>query len=219
MIEKSLLDALPSLRDLDADAARHLAAEAKPVSAPAGTVLARPGEMLPHFVLLTRGTVKVRGISDSGREIVLYRVAPGETCVLSAAALLGDLSLGAELVAETDIAGVALPQALFSRLTAESPAFRKLIFATLATRLSDIVALLEDVAFRRIDARLASYLLGKGSGTQSLTHQEIAAELGTAREVVSRQLKEFERRGWVRLARGEISVLDRDALSQLGAQG
>ncbi|WP_374380383.1 Crp/Fnr family transcriptional regulator [Dongia sp.] len=219
MIEPTLLDAFPILHDLDPDAVRRLTAEAQPVAAPAGSILARPGEALPHFVLLTRGTVKVRGLSQGGREIVLYRVTPGETCVLSAAALLGDLALGAELVAETDIAGFALPQALFNRLTAESTAFRKLIFATLATRLSDIVALLEDVAFRRIDARLAAYLLGKGTGSQALTHQEIAAELGTAREVVSRQLKEFERRGWVRLARGEVEIRDRDALSQLDAQG
>jgi CRP/FNR family transcriptional regulator len=219
MIDPALLAAFPPLQKLDAAAARRVAEGAREVAAPAGAILARSGEALPHFVLLTDGVVKVRGVSDGGREIVLYRVAAGETCVLSAAALLGDLSLGAELVAETDIAGFALPQSLFQELVAGVPAFRQLIFSTLATRLKEIVALLEDVAFRRIDARLADYLLGRQAATLTLTHQEIAAELGTAREVVSRQLKEFERRGWLKLTRGQIDILDRGALSQLAAVG
>ncbi|WP_374654338.1 Crp/Fnr family transcriptional regulator [Dongia sp.] len=215
MIDPALLAAFAPLGRLDETAARRIAEAAQPVAAPAGTVLARPGDALPHFVLLTAGIVKVRGISEGGREIVLYRVAAGETCVLSAAALLGELSLGAELVAETDIAGFALPQGLFQELVATSQPFRQLIFSTLATRLQDIVALLEDVAFRRIDARLADYLLARKEAILSLTHQDIAAELGTAREVVSRQLKEFERRGWLKLTRGQIALGDRDALSQV----
>jgi CRP/FNR family transcriptional regulator len=215
MIDHALLTAFPPLGHLDDAATRRIAENARPVAAPAGTILARPGESLPHFVLLTQGVVKVRGVSEGGREIVLYRVAAGETCVLSAAALLGQLSLGAELIAETDIAGFALPDTLFQDLVAGAPAFRQLIFATLAARLQEIVALLEDVAFRRIDARLAGHLMASGSTLLSLTHQDIAAELGTAREVVSRQLKEFERRGWLKLTRGQIQVIDRDALSQL----
>ncbi len=219
MIDRALLTAFPPLGQLDDGAARRLAEGARPVAAPAGTILARPGESLPHFVLLTQGIVKVRGVSEGGREIVLYRVAAGETCVLSAAALLGQLSLGAELIAETDIVGFALPDALFQELVAGAPAFRQLIFATLAARLQEIVALLEDVAFRRIDARLAGHLMAPGSALLSMTHQDIAAELGTAREVVSRQLKEFERRGWLKLTRGQIQIINRDALSQVaGAQ-
>jgi CRP/FNR family transcriptional regulator len=217
MIDPTLLAAFAPLGRLDGVVARRVADLAQPVTAPAGAILARPGDALPHFVLLTAGIVKVRGISEGGREIVLYRVAAGETCVLSAAALLGELSLGAELVAETDIAGFSLPQSLFQELVATSQPFRQLIFSTLATRLQEIVALLEDVAFRRIDARLAAYLLAQDSSRPlSVTHQDIAAELGTAREVVSRQLKEFERRAWVKLTRGQIEIADRDALSQLG---
>jgi CRP/FNR family transcriptional regulator len=215
MIDRALLAAFAPLGRLDDAAAQRVAEGARPVAAPAGTILARPGESLPHFVLLTQGVVKVRGVSEGGREIVLYRVAAGETCVLSAAALLGQLSLGAELIAETDIAGFALPDTLFQDLVAGAPAFRQLIFATLAARLQEIVALLEDVAFRRIDARLAGHLTAPGSTLLSMTHQDIAAELGTAREVVSRQLKEFERRGWLKLTRGQIQIVNRDALSQL----
>jgi len=218
MIDAELLDWFPQLAALDEAAARRIMDHARHIAAPSGTILARPGETLPHFVLLTRGTVKVRGLSEGGREIVLYRVAAGETCVLSSAALLGQLSLGAELVAETDIAGFALPDSVFQELVATAPAFRQLIFATFGERLQEIVALLEDVAFRRIDARLATFLLSRGKDRPlALTHQEIAAELGTAREVVSRQLKEFERRHWLKLTRGQIELMDRDALSQLGS--
>jgi CRP/FNR family transcriptional regulator len=215
MIDRTLLAAFPPLGHLDDAAARRIVESARSVAAPAGTILARPGESLPHFVLLTSGIVKVRGVSEGGREIVLYRVAAGETCVLSAAALLGHLSLGAELIAETDIAGFALPDALFQELVGSAPAFRQLIFATLAARLQEIVALLEDVAFRRIDSRLATCLLAPGAAALSMTHQDIAAELGTAREVVSRQLKEFERRGWLKLTRGQITIVDRGAMSQV----
>lgn len=215
MIEPDLLAAFRPLVQLDDAAARRIAETAQPVAAPAGTILARPGDVLPHFVLLTSGIVKVSGISQGGREIVLYRVAAGETCVLSAAALLGGLALGAELTAETDFAGFALPHNLFHELVVASQLFRQMIFSTLATRLQEIVALLEDVAFRRIDARLADYLIAHKATVLDLTHQDIAAELGTAREVVSRQLKEFERRGWLSLTRGHITLVNRDALSQV----
>lgn len=215
MIDPALLAAFRPLDRLDDATAHRIAETAQPVSAPAGSILARPGDVLPHFILLSSGVVKVSGVSQGGREIVLYRVAAGETCVLSAAALLGDLSLGAELTAETDITGFALPQSLFHELVVTSQLFRQMIFSTLATRLQEIVALLEDVAFRRIDARLAEYLVARNAVVLELTHKDIAAELGTAREVVSRQLKEFERRGWLKLNRGHITLGDRDALSQV----
>lgn len=217
MIGTDLLASFPLLADADAATVARIAAAARPIAAPAGTILARPGEALPHFVLLTRGVVRVSGISEGGREIVLYRVGPGETCVLSSACLLGQTALSAELVAESDVAGFALPDATFQELVAGAPAFRRLVFANFAERLREIVALLEDIAFQRIDRRLAAFLTQRSGAPLSLTHQAIATELGTAREVVSRQLKEFERRGWLRRGRGTIELVDRPALAQLAA--
>ncbi|WP_374370004.1 Crp/Fnr family transcriptional regulator [Dongia sp.] len=214
MIDSRLLSRFPQLGQLEPEIQQRIAANAHPVALPAGTVVARPGERLPHFVLLTDGTIKVSGISENGREIVLYRVAAGETCVLSSACLLGQTALSAELVAESDVAGFALPEPIFQELMAAGPAFRRLIFANFGERLQEIVTLLEDIAFRRIDARLAAFLLARDAEQPiALTHQDLATELGTAREVVSRQLKDFERRQWLRLTRGRIDLLDRDALS------
>jgi CRP/FNR family transcriptional regulator len=217
-IDTALLRHFPLLGDADAATRAEIAAEARAFAAPAGTILARPGEALPHFVLLTEGVVRVSGISEGGREIVLYRVGPGETCVLSSACLLGRTPLSAELVAESDVAGFALPDSAFQHLVAGAPAFRRLVFANFAERLGEIVALLEDIAFQRIDRRLAAFLAQRSAGPAlSLTHQAIASEIGTAREVVSRQLKEFERRGWLRLGRGTIELVDRAALARLAA--
>lgn len=220
MTDPRLVSHFPQLDRLDPGLQRRIAMEARWIAAPAGTILARPGDSLPHFVLLTAGVIKVSGISENGREIVLYRVAAGETCVLSSACLLGHGALSAELVAETDIAGCALPEPLFQELIASAPDFRGLVFGTFGERLQEIVVLLEDIAFRRIDARLAGLLLARHeNGTIAMTHQDLAAELGTAREVVSRQLKEFERRQWLSQTRGQIVLRDRDALSRLGHTG
>lgn len=109
---------------------------------------------------------------------------------------------------------LALPKAVFSRLIVENTEFRNLAFAAFANRIIDIVHVVDELLSHRVDLKIASWLAGQPSAKVSATHQQIAAEIGTAREVVSRTVKEFERNGWIGLARGEISILDRDALSR-----
>lgn len=142
--------------------------------------------------------MRIQKVGENGREIVLYRIAPGDICIVTTACLMSDLDYDAEGVAETDIEAQALPIAGFRELLAKSASFREFVFKTYGTRISTLLLLIEEVAFGRIDQRLASCLLkrARGGAEVKATHQELAVELRTAREVVSRQLKEFERRGW-----------------------
>ena len=208
---------IPGLSGLDTASRQRLQDAAHRVTAPAGTVIFREGMACQAFLILLEGQVRVQKVGENGREITLYRVSPGETCVVTTVCLMTDRDYDAEGVAETDIAAQALPLASFRALLAQSEAFRDFVFRAYGTRISDLLLLIEEVSFGRIDQRLAACLLDRASASGELaaTHQELAAELGTAREVVSRQLKEFEHRAWLGLARGHIVLRDRAALAAL----
>jgi CRP/FNR family transcriptional regulator len=213
-------DRPPLLPGLPEPLRRRVLAEAVAVEAPAGTVLFRPGDACTLFLLLLQGVVRVQLVTATGHEIVLYRVEPGESCVLTTSCLMAQDAYAAEGIAETDVRGLGLPQALFDRLLAEEASFRRFVFAAFGRRLADLMLVLNEVAFRRVDARLADWLLQRQQqGGVDSTHQEIAVELGTAREVVSRQLKELERQGLVALARGRVSLRDPTGLRRIAAAG
>ena len=211
------LDAFPALRALEPGALDLLRGQGARVALPRGTVLFRIGSLCRNFLLLLDGTVRVQMTAETGREIVLYRVGRGETCILTTACLMTRADYNADGVAETDLDAVALGAGAFHELLARSAAFRDFVFASFGNRLLGMMTLVEEVAFGRIDLRLARFLADHrdGRGGLDTTHQALAVELGTAREVVSRQLKEFERRGLVELSRGRVAVRDADALLAL----
>ncbi|PWC57404.1 Crp/Fnr family transcriptional regulator [Azospirillum sp. TSH7] len=210
----------PTLAKLDEDSATLLGNAGRRVNVPRGTVLFRAGDRCHTFLMVLDGAVRVQMASETGREIVLYRVGRGETCIVTTACLLTDKPYSAEAVAETDIDAVALAAGPFHELVARSAAFRDFVFASFGNRLTGMMMLIEEVAFGRVDLRLARFLADRRDTTGRLdtTHQALAVELGTAREVVSRQLKEFERRGFVALSRGRIQVLDPAALLALAEE-
>lgn len=200
-------------RDLRAD----LDLRCQVVRLPAGTMVFAPGQAADHLLLMLQGTVRVSQLSESGREIVLYRVEAGDSCVMTTACLIADQEYPAEGMAETDIEAVAIPRAVFDDLAARSAEFRAFVFRAYAQRITDLFRIIDEVAFGRIDIRLAQRLLalaGEG-GELRITHQQLATELGTAREVVSRQLQEFQRRGWIAQSRGAVTIRDRAALAAL----
>jgi CRP/FNR family transcriptional regulator len=184
---------------------------------PAGTVLFRPGDDASGFVLVREGVVAVHLTGRSGREISLYEVRPSETCVQTTLCLLGRVSYSAEAVAQTPIKISIVPAAMFHRLLAESPRFRDFVFRSLGNRLADVTNVLEQVAFVKIEARLAQELLkriGSAEGA-SVTHQELAVAIGSAREVVSRRLEALVNRQIVALERGVVRIIDRRALIEI----
>ncbi|MEM8948683.1 MAG: Crp/Fnr family transcriptional regulator [Pseudomonadota bacterium] len=204
----------PGLAGLDEPIRNSLIEYSQIATLPEGTVIFGPGKAPESLLLLLEGTVRVQQVGENGREIVLYRVQAGESCVLTTACLLAYEDYSAEGLAETDIKAAAIPRSVFDDLIARSAVFRRFVFTAYARRITDLFEVIEEVAFKRVDLRLAQKLLelGGASGRIHLTHHQLATELGTAREVVSRQLHEFQRRGWVHGARGEVALTDIPAL-------
>ena len=196
-----------------------LISKAQEVTLPPGTSVFHSGDACRSYLFVLGGSVRVAKIAENGREIVLYRVVRGETCLLTTSCLIARERYPAEGITETEVRAVALPDDSFYEALALSAEFRAFVFAAFGARLTDLMLLIEAISFGRGDARLARRLLESvtDSGEVVATHQELAAELGTAREVVSRFLKEFERRGYVRLARGRVVIADRAALEVLAA--
>lgn len=216
-MNQEISSSFPQFARLDPDSARMLEGAARTITIPAGTVLFQDGTECSSYVLVMDGSIRVQKVSEGGREIVLYRVESGQSCVLTTNCLIAREDYAAEGIAETEVRALVLPAATFRQLLGKSEAFRDFVFAAYATRIADLLMLIEEVAFGRIDVRLAGWLRGHadGQGEIRATHQDIATELGTAREVISRQLKEFERRGWVTLHRGRIQVKDGAGLAAL----
>lgn len=175
---------------------------------PAGTKVFEVGAVCAAFLIVIDGCVRVQMIGETGREIVLYRVEDQQTCILTTACLLSGDAYSAEAITECETTAIALPIDAFNALLNRSQAFRDLVFSSYGKRISNLVSLVEEVAFGRIDVRLAQFLCDRMDAHHTLkkTHYELAVELGTAREVISRQLKDFERKGWITLSRGLITI-------------
>jgi CRP/FNR family transcriptional regulator, anaerobic regulatory protein len=216
MSKSQWLEHFPALAELDDPAWKEALAEAQTLNLPAGMAVFREGDQCSNFLLVIDGAVRVQKLSESGREIVLYRVEEGQSCILTTACMLGGKSYSAEGYTETEVQAVALPHHAFQQALHGSRGFREFVFDVYAERVTELLMLIDAISFGRIDQRLAACLLeyAKDGDSLALTHQELARELGTAREVVSRLLKEFERRGWVKLGRGKITLQQRQGLEQ-----
>jgi CRP/FNR family transcriptional regulator len=209
------LESFPALIQLESNAREVLLKSARIVEAPTGTIGYREGGACGAYVMRLAGQSRVYKMSASGREILLYRVAAGETCVITTTCLLGNSNYPASTIVEEPIRDVIIPSAAFNQLMIDSKVFRTFVMTNYGALISDLIVLLDEVAFHSLDARLAKLLLDANSVTISRTHQLMADELGTAREVVSRQLKRFEQKGWVKLGRGHVEIANRSALEKL----
>ncbi|KRS12207.1 Crp/Fnr family transcriptional regulator [Roseovarius atlanticus] len=182
-----------------------------------GTQVFGPDNVPDRLFFLYDGRIRVSQTSEGGREIVLYRVEAGDSCVLTTACMLAEEAYNAEGIAETDVVAVVLPKPDFDRLVAEEEPFRKFVFDAYSRRLIDMLRVVDDVAFGRIDVRLAERLLALAGDSKEIaaTHQDLASELGTAREVISRVLADFQKRGLVQQSRGRIALVDKPTLRAL----
>lgn len=206
----------PLLSVLEADLRERVRREARVIELPAGQPVFRPGDVCESLPLVLKGSVRVQMAGASGNEIVLYRIGDDDVCTLSIGCLMADRGYRAEAVVERHTTAVVLTAGLFDALMAASSGFRREVMAAYGRRLDTLMLVIEEVAFRRMDARLAAWLAARAPESPlAITHQELAVEFGTAREVVSRLLKEFERSGLLRLGRGRIQVLDVPGLSRL----
>lgn len=211
------IDRFTGLSSLEPRIRERLVSQSQIIKVTEGTVLFGPGKSPENLLLLLDGTVRVQQVTEQGREIVLYRVHAGESCVLTTACLLAYEDYAAEGIAETEIEAVAIPRRVFDDLVAQSQSFRNFVFSAYSRRITDLFHVIEEIAFQKVDIRLAQKLLELADKELQLkaTHAQLAAELGTAREVISRQLQEFQRRGWVKTARGAVTIIAPDDLRAL----
>jgi CRP/FNR family transcriptional regulator len=222
MTTKSIwIDRFKGLSQLPRAVRDELVAGSQIVKVLAGTTVFRPGQSADNLLLLLDGTVRVQQVSDTGREVFLYRVHAGESCVLTTACMLAFEDYAAEGVAETAVEAVAIPRTVFDDLAAQSKDFRTFVFAAYSKRITDLFKLIDDIVFQRLDVRLAKRLLELADDEDVVhaTHSFLGNELGTAREVISRTLGEFQKRGWISQERGKVSILATTALDQLARTG
>ncbi|KEJ90771.1 Crp/Fnr family transcriptional regulator [Sulfitobacter donghicola] len=211
------VERFPGLSRLESPIKELLLARSAVISVPEGVTIFGPGNSPENMLFLLDGTVRVQQVSETGHEIVLYRIHAGQSCVLTTACLLAYDDYSAEGITESAVRAAAVPRAVFDDLVAQSKSFRDFVFAAFSKRITDLFLMIDEVAFQRLDVRLAHKLieLSKEGDIVTTTHQKLSVELGTAREVVSRQLQEFQRRGWVEQSRGKVVLLDRTHLEQL----
>jgi len=208
-----LLQRYPMFGELPASQLSELLDTAAVMHLPAGSVVFDEDQACQGFPLLLSGSIRVIKAATSGRELQLYRVGPGESCILTSSCLLGRDHYHARGVVAQDVELVTLSPAAFRTLISTYEPFRNYIFDLFSDRITDLMQLVSAVAFQKLDQRLAALLAGKPSPIHA-THQALADELGSVREIVSRLLKNFAEQGWVRLGREQIEVLDATALKR-----
>lgn len=215
------IERFPGLSRMELPVKQLLRTRTTVVSVPAGTMIFGPGKSPENMLFLLDGTVRVQQVSETGHEIVLYRIHAGQSCVLTTACLLAYEDYSAEGIAETAVKAAAVPRDVFDDLVAQSKSFRDFVFAAFSKRITDLFLMIDQVAFQKLDVRTADKLLSLANGKDEVetTHQKLSVELGTAREVVSRQLQEFQRRGWIEQGRGFVKLLNREKLQTLASHG
>lgn len=205
---------LPILQQADASFVREFQQAAFFARIPAGRDVFLEGDRVEAIALLISGVVRVYKIGETGREITLYRFGNGASCILTANAILSRKSFPAIATVERDAEAVMIPADTFRDWVRRFDLWREFVFDLFSQRLSTVMAIVEEVAFRRMDSRVASLLLNQAQAHNPLkiTHQEIASELGSSREVVSRLIEDFVSEGSIRSGRGTVEVLDFELL-------
>jgi len=213
-LREQLLGQYPALRELSDEEVGRMLAEGTVREVPAGTVMFDEAQPCMGFPFVLKGEIGVSKLSENGREIQLYTVDAGESCILTSSCLLGSVDYDAHGVALADTTVFILPRPTFERLLRSSDAFRHYVFGLFADRISDLMQTVEEVAFKRLDQRLASLLLRRGPRIRA-THQQLADELGSVREIISRIVRNFATQGMVKTGREQITVLDPEGLRRV----
>lgn len=218
MIDSSQFDriaqSLPILQRVDAAFAREFQQAAFFARIPAGSDVFLEGDRVEAIALLISGVVRVYKIGETGREITLYRFGNGSSCILTANAILSQKTFPAVATVEQDAEAVMIPADTFRDWVRRYDLWREFVFDLFSQRLSTVMAIIDEVAFQRMDRRIASLLLkqAKTHNPLRITHQEIAAELGSSHEVISRLIEDFVSEGSIRSGRGTLEILDFELL-------
>ena len=213
---ENLLNLYPALAGLPTERLDALLRPAA-LEIPAGSPVFAEHQPCRGFPLLLAGSIRVVKQSASGRELMLYRVAPGGSCIITSSCLLGRSDYNARGIAETPLRLLLVPAPAFAQLMFDHPPFRDFVFHLFAERIAELMQLVEEVAFTRLDQRLARLILAQDKAVLNVTHQQLADELGSVREIVSRLLKGFAEQGLVAPGREQLTVTDRAGLQKVAA--
>jgi len=214
---QKVLDLYPPLASLPGDRLTALLQPQGVMQVPAGAMIFAEHQPCQGFPLLLEGSIKVVKQAASGRELMLYRVAPGGSCIITSSCLLGHSDYNARGIAESPLSLLLLPAPVFGQLMLDHAPFRDFVFHLFAERIGELMQLVEEVAFARLDQRLAKLLLARNESALNITHQQLADELGSVREIVSRLLKGFAEQGLVSLGREHLTITDRPRLQEIAA--
>jgi CRP/FNR family transcriptional regulator len=211
------LEKFTALRDEDDPVWLDVARRAKEVTLPADYEVFHEGDHCRNYIFVINGATRVFKAFESGREMVLYRLQAGETCSLTTSVLLAGGLYPANAKTEAETHAVLVPERDFHRAFDSSKVFRDYVCTVFGGRIRDMIMLLEAVTMRNVEVRLARWLIDNRTISDSVeaSHRELAYELGTAREVISRYLKDFENKGWVSLSRKYVGLTDVDALNEI----
>ena len=214
-----LAEYLPFFSKLTPQQQGLLTDSVEPLEAKAGTVVHNGSLDCLGLLIIRSGQLRVYALSGEGREITLYRLFDHDICLFSASCVMPDIQFEVVIEAEKDSKMWVIPSCLFKELMESSAAVANYANQLISSRFSDVMWLMEQIMWKSFDKRLALFLLEEsaleGSACLKMTHERIAAHLGTAREVVTRMLRYFQSEGMVRLSRGEITIIDEDALRKL----
>lgn len=213
--QQRVSDTLPLLSALGDVLRQEFFQKASLARIPSGRDVMAEGDRIEAIPLVLSGTIRVYRIGETGREITIYRFEQGECCVLSADSILGNKLFPACAQVEDEVEVAFIPAATFDDWLDRSPAWREFVFEAMSRRLLSLLDTLDDVAFGRMDARVASLLLRRAREPETIqiTHQEIADELGSSREVISRILEDFQSRGLIHLSRGSVRIAEPQSLA------
>jgi CRP/FNR family transcriptional regulator len=209
-----LTQALPVLNQAEIDLARAIQSDGVFRRIPAGADVFVEGDRTESIAFLLSGVVRVYKVSETGREITLYRFGLGQSCILTANAILSRQSFPAIATVEEEAEAVLIPAESFRDWVRRYDLWREFVFDLFSQRLQAVMTIVDEVAFQRMDRRVAAFLLEQAQAGNpiEITHREIAAEVGSSREVISRLLEDFSSQGMLATARGSIEVLDFQAL-------
>ncbi len=219
---KTIGSLFPFWEKLDIETKKDFLAQGQYISLPVGQFICLEGDICNHLPLIISGNVRIYKIGANGREITLYHLGQGDSCIMTASCIISQKVFPAFAVAETEVEAFTIPANSLREWVRYNPIWQEYIFGLLSQRLANVIEMIEEVAFRRLDCRIASYLLNNGDShfkTIRITHEAIAQELGSSREVVSRILKTFEKQELLSLSRGKIELKnwqELDKIAQLG---
>ncbi|NEP73161.1 MAG: Crp/Fnr family transcriptional regulator [Okeania sp. SIO2G4] len=221
-IAQTIASTFPFWENLDSEAKTNFLNECQQISLSPSQFVCLEGDICHHLPLIISGNVRVYKIGESGREITLYHLEKGDSCIMTASCIISQKVFPAFAIAETEVEALIIPANSLKKWVMHNTIWQEYIFGILSQRLANVIEIIEEVAFRRMDSRIASYLLHNVNSkiqTLQITHEAIAQELGSSREVVSRILKTFERQKLLSLSRGKIELYSWEKLEKIAQLG